>query len=242
LTIRMVGLGRAARSAGKQKVRQPLSKALLRLRRPQERALLAPFAEQIAEELNVKTVDYLSDDAGVARYTLRPNLPALGPRLGPDMPKLTAALKALDAGEAVAQLRRGERLTLTVGNREVTLGMDDVQPQATALEGFSVAEEHGYLVALATTLTDELREEGLAREFVHRIQTMRKSAGFEVSDRITLAYEAGPRLTAMLERWDGFVASETLAVSVRQGETTGSGHLEYLEVDGEEAKVELVRA
>ncbi len=241
LTIRVVGLGRAARSAGKQKTRQPLGKALLRLRRPEERELLAPFADQIAEELNVKTVDYLSDDLGVARYTLRPNLPALGPRLGSDMPKLVAALKALDAGEAVAQLRRGERLTLSVGDREVTLGMDDVQPQATALEGFAVAEEHGYLVALATRLTDELREEGLAREFVHRIQTMRKSAGFEVSDRITLSYEAGPRLTVMLERWGEFVASETLAVTVRQGVAEVTGHLEYLEVDGEEAKVVLAK-
>jgi isoleucyl-tRNA synthetase len=70
---------------------------------------------------------------------------------------------------------------------------------------------------------------------------MRKSAGFEVSDRISLAYEAGPRLTAMLERWGEFVASETLAVTVRQGAAEGTGHLEYLEVDGEEAKVELVR-
>ncbi|HVA90871.1 MAG TPA: isoleucine--tRNA ligase [Chloroflexota bacterium] len=241
LTIRVVGLGRAARSAGKQKVRQPLAAALLRLRRPDEQALLSPFADQIAEELNVKRVEYLSDESGVASYALRPNLPALGPRLGSDLPKLVAALKALDAGEAVAQLRRGERLMLSVGDREVSLGMDDVQPRAAAQEGYAVAEEHGYLVALATTLTDELREEGLAREFVHRIQTMRKSAGFEVSDRITLAYEAGPRLTAMLARWGEFVASETLATTLRAGRAGVAGRLEYLEVEGEEVTVVLAR-
>jgi isoleucyl-tRNA synthetase len=235
LTIRVVGLGRAARNAGKLKVRQPLARVLVRLRRPEERERLAPFADQITDELNVKELDFILDDAGVAQYTLRPNLPALGPRLGPDLPKLVAALKSLDPRDAVLRLRSGERLEIAVGGQTVALGMEDVQPQATALPGYAVAEEHGYLVALVTSLSEDLLEEGLARELVHRLQTMRKSAGFEVADRIAINYEAGPGMTAALHHWSGYVQAETLAITLQGGLDGAEGYRESFNLEGEAA-------
>jgi isoleucyl-tRNA synthetase len=241
LTIRVVGLGRAARSAGRLKVRQPLARALVHLRRPEEAESLAPFLDQIKDELNVKAVEFVGDESAVARYELKPNLPALGPRLAADLPKLVAALKALDAGATVAALRRGERLEIQAGDRAVSLGLDDVQPQATAQPGYAVAEEHGYLVALVTELSEELVEEGLARELVHRLQTMRKAAGFEVADRITIAYEAGPKLSTVLQRHREYIGAETLATAFQAGPEGAEGHRESVEVEGEQATFVLRR-
>ncbi|MDB5075462.1 MAG: ileS [Chloroflexi bacterium] len=242
LTIRVVGLGRAARNAGKLKVRQPLAAALVHTRRPEEWDKLAPFLDQIQEELNVKSVEYLQDDGDVAQYVLRPNLPALGPRLGPDMPKLVAALKTLDPNDAVARLRRGERLDVQIGDRAISLGMDDVQPQATARAGYAVAEEHGYLVALATELTPELVDEGLAREVVHRLQTLRKQAGFDVADRIVVAHEVGEALQRVMRNWGPYIAAETLAVELRPGLDGIEGFKDTAPIEGEEATFVLRKA
>jgi isoleucyl-tRNA synthetase len=242
LTIRVVSLGRAARSASKLKVRQPLAQALVRTLRPEEWELIVPFAEQIAEELNVKSLGYLSDEGGVAQYTLKPNLPVLGPRLGGAMPKAIAALKALDAGAVVAALRRGEPVEVTVDGRVVALSAEDVLVQVAAMPGYAVAEEHGHLVALVTTLDERLVEEGIARELVHRLQTMRKSAGFEVSDRIYIAYEAGPTLARVLERWSDYVKAETLALTLRSTLDGADGYRESAEVEGEQVTFLLRRA
>jgi isoleucyl-tRNA synthetase len=216
-------------------VRQPLAAALVRTRRPEEWEKLGPFIDQISEELNVKSVDYLASEGEVAQYVLKPNLPALGPRLGPDLPKLVTALKALDATAAVAQLKRGERLDITIGDRKLSLGMDDVQPQAVALPGYAVAEEHGYLVALVTDLTDELVDEGLAREVVHRLQTLRKSAGFEVADRIVVAYDGGVALKRVLDTWSSYIKAETLAVELRPTVEGADGFRDETPVEGEPA-------
>ena len=242
LTIRVVGLGRAARNAGRLKVRQPLAAALIRTRRPDEWEKLLPFAEQIKEELNVKDVRYLVDETAVAQYQLRPNLPALGPRLGPDLPKLVAALKSLDAGDAVARLKRGERLALRIGERDLSLGMDDVQPLASALQGYAVAEEHGYLVGLVADLTPELQAEGLAREVVHRLQTLRKSAGFEVADRIVVSYDGGEALKHVFETWDAYVRAETLALDLHAGVEGADGFRDTAPLDGEPVTFVLRRA
>ncbi len=242
LTIRVVGLGRAARNAGKLKVRQPLAAALIRTRRPEEWEKLLPFVEQIQEELNVKEVRYMADEAAVAKYQLRPNLPALGPRLGPDLPKLVAALKELDADDAVVRLKRGERLTLRVGDRELSLGMDDVQPLATAVPGYAVAEEHGYLVGLVSDLTAELRDEGLAREVVHRLQSLRKAAGFEVADRIVVHYEAGDRLRQVFAAWDAYIRSETLAVALPAGVKGAEGFQDSAPIEDEPVTFVLRKA
>jgi isoleucyl-tRNA synthetase len=142
----------------------------------------------------------------------------------------------------VATLRRGERLEVRAGERTIPLGLDDVQPRAEALPGYAVAEEHGYLVALATELTPELVEEGLARELVHRLQTMRKAAGFEVADRIAVAYEAGPKLAAVLTRHGAGIATEVLATSLQAGIDGVEGYREQFDLEGEPATFVLRRA
>jgi isoleucyl-tRNA synthetase len=243
LTRRVVGLGLAARNAARIKVRQPLARLRVTVRDEAEWRALQPFVDQILDELNVKTLERLGDDAEVATYTLRPVTPVLGPRLGARLQAVTKALGALDQAEAVAKVRRGEPLRLTVDGETVELAPDEVQVMAAPRRGYAVAEELGYLAALDTEITPELRDEGLAREFVHRVQTMRKNAGFDIADYITTTYTAGGRLAAALERHAAYVAAETLSRKLCAVPTARqvAGYTETFIVDGEEATVGVER-
>ncbi len=243
LTRRVVGLGLAARSASKIKVRQPLSRLRITTRDVGEWDALQPFVDQILDELNVKSLERLADDADVAAYTLRPVTPLLGPRLGARMPATIKALGALDQATAVASVRRGEMLRLDVDGETVELAPGEVQVMAAGRPGYAVAEEAGYLAALDTELTSELVDEGLAREFVHRIQTMRKNAGFEIADYITTTYAAGERLATVLERHAGYVQAETLSRALRRVESPEdvTGYTETFALEGEDITVGIAR-
>jgi isoleucyl-tRNA synthetase len=120
--------------------------------------------------------------------------------------------------------------------------MDDVQPLATAMPGYAVAEEHGYLVGLVTDLTADLQDEGLAREVVHRLQTLRKSAGFEVADRIVVRYETGDRLRRVMSDWDGYIRAETLALELQAGIAGADGFKDRGSLEGEPVTFVLRKA
>jgi len=256
LTRRFVGLGLAARNASKIKVRQPLARLRVTTRHADEWEAVRPFVDQILDELNVKALERLSDDADVATYTLRPVTPVLGPRLGKRLAAAIKALGALDQGAAVAAVRRGEGLRLDVQGETVELAPDEVQVMAAARPGYAVAEEMGYLAALDTELSPALVDEGLVREFVHRVQTMRKAAGFEIADYIVTTYHVGERLAGALERYHDYVAAETLtrelravaapdevpgAANAASAASAGTGYRETFVVEGEEATVAVAR-
>src|SRR5205085_5281015 len=138
LTRRVVGLGLAARNAARIKVRQPLARLRVSVRDKTEWRALQPFVDQILDELNVKTLERLGDDAEVATYTLRPVTPVLGPRLGARLQAVTRTLGALDQAKAVAKVRRGEPLPLTVDGETVELAPDEVQVMAAPRRGYAV--------------------------------------------------------------------------------------------------------
>jgi isoleucyl-tRNA synthetase len=163
----------------------------------------------------------------------------LGPRLGQDVRQLQQRLQgasAADMTQLVSDLRAGKGLT--IGEHE--LQMSDFKVGVSPKEGFAAAEDAGYAVAVATEVTPELRDEGLARELVRRIQEMRKSAGFEISDRINLRYDGDAELGRVLEGWGEYVSQETLATSVSAG--NGAGYGEDLDVDGMKLRVTIERA
>ena len=164
-------------------------------------------------------------------YVLRPVPSVLGPKYGKRMPAIQAALAALDARQGARVLQRGEPLTLTVDGEAVCLAPDEVKVYANERPGYAVAEESGYLAAVSTTLTPELRREGLARELVRRLQDMRKSAGLDIADRIHVRYQAGEQVAAVLAEFRASVSQETLAVSLEAGD--GAGYREDHEVEGE---------
>jgi isoleucyl-tRNA synthetase len=208
---RVVALGRAARNDASLKVRQPLARLLVRV--PDEAAARAieRHEAQIREELNVKRIERLPADAALVTYRIKPNLPILGKRHGSLLPAIRQALTQLDAAAVARSVARAESICVEAGGQRLELEPAALLVESAAATGFACAEEGGYLVGLDTVLTDELVQEGLARELVRTIQEARKQAGLNVSDRIVLEVEGNPAIMAALAAHRDYVGTETLA-------------------------------
>ena len=210
LVKRVASLGRASRAKAAIKVRQPLAEVLVRPRDTSEAAVLVRNEALLLEELNVKALTTLEDEAGIVTFDVKPNLPVLGPRLGREVGAVRSALSAMDAGEVAAAVRSGQ--SVTVAGHE--LAPDDFLIEMREGEGYAVASEAGYTVGVATAVTDELADEGIARELVRHIQDLRREADFELSDRIT-AWCAGDETVArVLDAHGDYVKGETLSVEL----------------------------
>ena len=210
LVKRVASMGRAARAKASLKVRQPLAEVLVRPRGAAEAAVLERHEALLLEELNVKALTTLEDEAGIVTFEVKPNLPLLGPRLGREVGAVRSALGALDAGEVADAVRAGQ--TVTVAGHE--LAPDDFLLEMHAREGYAVVSEAGYTVGVATTITHELADEGIARELVRHIQDLRREADFELSDRITTWCEGGETVARVLEAHGDYVKGETLSVEL----------------------------
>ena len=238
LAMRVASLGRAARAKSGIKVRQPLARVLVRPR-PDEVELLPLVRGQILDELNVKAVEQASEEELVT-VRVRPNLPSLGPKYGDRMGAVRAAIEAADAGELAVRLRGG---TVTVGGFELDaadllLDAEDRPGLVSAMEG-----PGGLVVAVDTTLTPELEAEGLVRELVHRIQNMRRAAGFAIEDRIVIYVEgATAGLAAVVAAHDAYVRAETLSEAVHQGPAPAGAHVERHDVEGVQLTLGVVKA
>ncbi len=209
--VRVVELGRAARAAAGVKLRQPLAEVLVRVREEAELEGVKRLADQIAEELNVKAVRFLEVTDSFVDYQVKPNLPRLGKRLGRLLPALRAALTQVDGRDVAAAVREGRPTVLQVEGQTLELGAEDLLLDARSPEGYAAQEERGYLAALSTEVTPELRLEGLARDVVRLVQNARKEAGLDVSDRIALVLSASGDLHEALRRHGEAVAAEVLA-------------------------------
>jgi isoleucyl-tRNA synthetase len=194
-------------------MRQPLRQAVIVAQGP-EREAIESMAGLVRAELNVKELEFVSDEAELVRYEVKPNYRTLGPRFGKQMPKAAAAVEALDPAH-VAEVVRGERsLGVNVDGHEHQIGPDDVSLVMQPLDGYEVEAEAGRAVALSTELDEELRLEGLAREIVHAVQAARKEAGLQVSDRISLRLGGADELLEAARAHEEYIAGETLATSV----------------------------
>jgi len=214
LVMQVVGLGRAAREKAQIKVRQPLNALHVRVTSQSEEKALQRLKGQVLEELNIKQLNLLSADNDMLAYTLKPQVKILGPKFGPLVQKILARFKALDAhaaNEAARQLNETGKLTFTIEGQQVELTAAEVEVISTARPGFVAAEERGYVVALETTITPELREEGLVRDLTHYVQDMRKKAGFQIEDHIALVLHTDQELATMLGHHKATLQEETLA-------------------------------
>jgi isoleucyl-tRNA synthetase len=219
-----VELGRAARAHAKLKVRQPLREAVV-VAADRERGAIERLEELLKEELNVKSVRYVSEADELGRFELKPNYRALGPRFGKQMPQVAAAIAALDP----TRLRAGERVGLNFNGQDHEIGPEDVTMVLQPLEGYQVERSGTHAVALNLELDEELRREGLAREVVHAVQSARKNAGLDVEDRISLTLAGDEELLAAAREHQDYVAGETLATSL---DFDGAGGDERTEIDG----------
>src|SRR3954449_13411023 len=204
-----VELGRAARAHAKLKVRQPLREAVV-VAAGREREAIERLQGLLADELNVKSVRYVSEADELGHFELKPNYRTLGPRFGKQMPQVAAAISALDP----TRLRAGARVGINFNGQEHEIGPEDVTLVLQPLDGYQVERSGTHAVALNLELDAELRREGLAREVVHAVQGARKNAGLDVEDRIELTLGGDEELLAATRAREDYVAGETLATSV----------------------------
>ncbi len=237
----VVTLGHGVRGEANLKVRQPLARVLVVV--PQEtRARLAHMRELVTDELNVKALEFVKNEADLVTYNLLPDNRALGPKFGARFPKVRAALAQTDAVRAVATLRAGKHLVLDVDGQTVELAPNEVLVTPQPRAGFAVKAEGAYVVALDTTVTPELRAEGLAREFVRHVQDLRKSAGFEIEDRIVTHYAASDGLSRAVRAHAKYIQSDTLSVKLVAGiAPEGAAKVED-EFDGESVEIGIVKS
>jgi isoleucyl-tRNA synthetase len=229
-----VELGRAARAAAKMKVRQPLSEVVV-VAAGEERRAIERFRDLLLEDLNVKSVRFVSEAEELGRWELKPNYRALGPRFGKRMPAVAEAVAALDAQTAASTLRAGGTVGISIDGKEHPLAVDDVQLVLQPLEGYRVERSGTHAVALNLELTPTLRREGLAREVVHAVQAARKAAGLNVEDRISLSLAGSPELLEAARTHEDYLAGETLALSIAYDGAAG----EPATIEGQELLIKV---
>jgi isoleucyl-tRNA synthetase len=235
---RLATLGRAAREEAGIRVRQPLPE--LRAVLPGGRRLDEAFVELLRTELNVRSVVFPTGDDDIIRLSAKPDFGVLGPRFGPDTPAVASALAALDAA-SVRRLREGEAIDVEVADRRVEVRPDEVKILEQTAGDLVVQAGDGWLVGLDTTLDEELRAEGMAREIVNRVQRLRRDADLAVSDRIRLAIAGAPALERIVLAHAAYIGGETLAVALDTGSAAvdGLAVAREIEIDGEAVRIGL---
>jgi isoleucyl-tRNA synthetase len=233
--LRAVELGRAARAAARVKVRQPLRKAVI-VARGTEREEIKRLQDLVLSELNVKELEFVSEEAELVSYDVKPNYRSLGPRFGKLMPKAAAAVESLDPASVADAIAGGRRIGINVDGADHEVQPEDVSLVMKPLDGYRVEAEAGRAVALSLELDDELRREGLAREIVHAVQNARRDAGLEVTDRIALVLGGDPELLDAARAHEAYVAGETLAITVTYD---GDGSRPTTRIEGRDLRISL---
>ncbi|MBX3425449.1 MAG: isoleucine--tRNA ligase [Pirellulales bacterium] len=219
----IASLGRQARTSANLKVRQPLARVEVILADATHQAWLEEHAAVIADELNVKGVEYSDKPEKYVQHEVLPNFKLLGPKLGKLMPKVKGALARQSGSELLANIRDNGKINLSIDGQEVELTGEEVEIRITAREGWTAANDKGVVVVLATELTPELIAEGLARDLVRAIQDRRKEIGCEFTDRIEVGVVTeSADLANAVKQFGSFIAAETLAQSIGSGSVAGA--------------------
>jgi isoleucyl-tRNA synthetase len=233
----IVVLGRACRNTSNIKNRQPLSKVYVCSERKTE--LTEGLLNIAKDELNVKDVEYLTDASRFVSYKLKPQLKTLGPKYGAKLGKVKAFLESCNANEVVATVKAGEVYKTEFQGDSFEFALEDLQIFTESAQGFVSASDNGLTIVLDTNVTEELKAEGNQRELISKIQSMRKDAGFEVTDRITVNFvcESEEIKKAILS---DALKSVVLASSVTEGDA--EGFVKELDVNGQICKVIINKA
>ncbi|MHC1773697.1 MAG: isoleucine--tRNA ligase [Flexilinea sp.] len=241
LVVDLASLGHAARNKENLKVRQPLAECAFSVGLADDRPIIEKYAEILEEELNVKKVRLLDTAAEAMDFTLNPQPKQLGQKYGKLFPALRKAILDLEPMEAGKSLLAGLPVSVVVDGASYEVQPDEVEVRANAHTGFVVAANGANIAALETTLTPELVKEGLAREFVRRVQDLRKTAGLEISDRIDVVYEASPLLADAIGENADYIGNETLALSMKPGTVPADWAFAEDNFDNETVKVALAK-
>ncbi|WP_066505446.1 isoleucine--tRNA ligase [Abyssisolibacter fermentans] len=209
----LVKLGRASRESVKIKVRQPIQQVLIDGKYEE---LISDLVPLIMEELNVKEVVFEKDLSKYMNFSLKPNFRVLGPVLGAKIKEFGKVLAKLDSAKAVAALESGETVKVDLSGEEFEFDKDKVLINITSKEGFTVTTENNLFVILDTTLTEELLNEGFAREFISKVQQMRKNNQYEMMDNIKIYYNGDEAVSKAVQEYSKYIMKETLALEIKQ--------------------------
>ena len=235
LAMRLSSMGRSARSKAGIKVRQPLESLFVHTRTPSESQMLTMIEDQILDELNVKKIVPVADASDIVSFRIQPNLPVLGPKYGRKIGEIRRLLEASDPDGIRKSVEAGAHVQIG----EFSLEPSDILITATELDGVASSTDGGYAVGISSEVSEELEKEGIAREFVHRVQNMRMSAGFEISDRILLCVRDSSQIVSVLGEYSEYVAQEILADSLNQDLTGAESFTEDHDINGEHMTISI---
>lgn len=222
---RVVYVTRSMRAKSNLKVRQPLNKIVVSVQ-PEKKAAVNEMKEVILEEVNIKTLEVLEDDSGIVNKSAKPNFKSLGPKFGKLANKVAGRIKEMTK-EEIDEFRRNSKLSIVVDDNNLTLEEGDVEIISTEIEGWLVETDEGITVGIDTELSEDLIAEGYAREFVNRIQNMRKDAGFDVVDRIKITYNSDAKFSEYVSKFANYISAETLCDSIEEGNANGEFKQEW---------------
>lgn len=238
--VRIVSLVRAMRMKSNLKVRQPLKKIIVPISNEEQKQSIMKMESVILDEINVKTIEFVHDESDIVIKKAKPNFRSLGQKYGKQVQAVAAKVREMTSQE-ITSLQRTGMFTIPVNGDTFSISREDVEVLHEDLHGWLVEADGGLTVALDTEITPELRNEGFAREFVNRVQNMRKDAGFDVTDRISIYYSGTVALNAALESMKEYIAHETLAVEVNS--TVHAGEISSKEnINGESCDISIERA
>jgi isoleucyl-tRNA synthetase len=187
-----------------------------------QRAEIEAISDLIKAEVNVKEIELLDDASGILVKQIKPNFKALGPRFGKDMGLISKEIQGFSPDQ-INQLDKQGALDIVIAGNNVTLSLEDVEITSQDIEGWLVANSNGITVALDITISEELKNEGIARELVNRIQNIRKDSGFEVTDKIKVQIKRGGLLEEAVSKNEDYIKSETLTDSLTFADALENG-------------------
>jgi isoleucyl-tRNA synthetase len=235
----IVFLARSLREKSKIKTRQPLKRILIPVISPQQRRDIQGVETIIKDELNIKSVEYVNEEAGIVKRSVKANFKALGKRYGKQTQRIANIISSMDEHQIRSFLQE-QSYGFEVDNEEVLITMDDVEVMTQDMEGWLVANEGSLTVALDTEIDQELKQEGIAREFVNRLQNLRKTMGFQVTDRINVEFSANTEISDAIIKLSDYVCNEILCMNCTSVESiTSNAHT--IEIDQESLSVFITK-
>ncbi len=230
----LISLGRNVREEAKIKVRQPIPEAILDQK---EEAIISDLVDLIKEELNVKEVIFTADLSDYMNFEVKPNFKICGKMFGANMKEFQEKLKTLSDFD-IETLEENGTIKLEIAKEEVEIVPEMVEIRVSSKEGFNASHEKNHFIVLNTTLTEELKKEGIVREFISKVQNLRKAKDFEITDRIHIYYSKNPEFTEAIQNYLEFIQKETLAVDVIEKElTVESSNLNGIELQFDVEKI-----
>lgn len=233
----VVYLTRAVRAKNNLKVRQPLRKIMVVLEKNKQEALTL-MKDVVLDEVNIKELIVLSDDAEFVNKSAKANFKAIGPKFGKKVKAVAEAIKNF-SNEQIRLIESGQQINLNIEGEEIIISKEDVEIISTEITGWVVESDGKITVAIDTELDENLIAEGLAREFVNRIQNMRKDAGFDVTDKINVSFSGDKYLVNAINNFNKYIANETLAERLSTGEQVNGGYKQDLKIGDYECSIQI---